>query len=360
MTETHKAWRLHAYGDLRLDTVSALLPDPAGVLVRVEAAAVLSYTDKVISGAVPYALPPMPFVPGTNAVGQIIAVGGTVTQFHPGQRVFLSPHLRADVAAAARPQILIGLTAMAGSADDLALQKHWRDGVFTEVAHWPASCVTPLSDASTYSAVQWLGLAKLVVPYGGVNRGGLIGGQTIIINGATGYFGSGAVMVALARGAGRVVAVGRSAAALDALCGIFGSRVVAAVVTGVVDSDRETILRAADGPADLALDLLGRARSTSTTLSALRSLKRGGRLVIMGSADVPLEVSFGEMLANDWEIVGQFMYEREAPAELVALVDKGLLDLDRINAKVFPLADLPAAISAAAAMKGFDMTAVTP
>lgn len=360
MKETHKAWRLHAHGDLRLDTLPSSAPDPAGLLVQIEAAMVLSYTDKVVSGAVPYALPPMPFVPGTNAVGRIVATGETVTRFHLGERVFLSPHLRADVAAAAPPQILIGLTAMAGTPDDLALQNRWRDGVFTEVAHWPAACVTPLHDASPNTALQWLGLAKLVVPYGGLNRGGLIGGQTVIINGAAGYFGSGAVMVALARGAGRVVAVGRHAAALDELRDIFGDRVVPAIVNGDLGRDRDTILRAAGGPADLALDLLGRAQSTSTTLSTLRSLKRGGRLVIMGSANAPLEVSFGEMLANDWEIVGQFMYGREAPAELAALVDKGLLNLGHIKAKAFPLADLPAGISWAAGMKGLDLTAVTP
>jgi hypothetical protein len=78
-------------------------------------------------------------------------------------------------------------------------------------------------------------------------------------------------------------------------------------------SDIETIRNAAGGAADVAIDLLGSAKSTSTALSTPSGLKRGRRLVIMGSADVPLEISF---LANDWEIVGQFMYERNAPAKL--------------------------------------------
>ena len=39
---------------------------------------VLSYTGKVLSGAVPYSLPPMPFVPGTNAIARVIAAGGNV------------------------------------------------------------------------------------------------------------------------------------------------------------------------------------------------------------------------------------------------------------------------------------------
>ena len=105
------------------------------------------------------------------------------------------------------------------------------------------------------------------------------GGDTVIVNGATGYFGSGAVMLAVAMGAGRVVAVGRNAAALESLRAAFGSRVVAAAVTGEADKDLDLIRRAAGGTADVALDLLGSARSTSTTHSTLRALKRGGRLV---------------------------------------------------------------------------------
>jgi len=112
--------------------------------------------------------------------------------------------------------------------------------------------------------------------------------------------------------------------------------------------------------ADVALDLLGSAKSTSTTLSSLRALKRGGRLVLMGSADVPLELSFREMLANDWEVVGQFMYARTAPGQLAALAAEGLLDLSKIIVATFKLADFRRAVEAAALMQGLDLTAVVP
>ena len=141
-------------------------------------------------------------------------------------------------------------------------------------------------------------------------------------------------------GAGRVVAVGRNIAALKSLRAAFGPRVIAAAVTGDTAKDLAIIRDAAGGAADVALDILGSAKSTSTTLSTLRALKRGGRLVIMGSAEVPLEVSFREMLANDWEIVGKFMYERQAPGQLAALVASGLLDLTNIRVKAFKLTEL--------------------
>ncbi|MGC2777642.1 MAG: zinc-binding alcohol dehydrogenase family protein [Bradyrhizobium sp.] len=358
---THKAWRLHAPHDLRFEDVDTVHAAPDGVVVRIEAAAMLSYMDKIIAGSLPYALPPMPFVPGTNAVGRVIEAGTQVGHVRPGDLVFLSPHLRADVPDSEPPQILIGLTAMGGSEAAVGLQSRWRDGVFAEIAHWPASCVTPLAGLDDRPVIELLGLAKLVVPFGGLRRLKLRGGQTVIINGATGYFGAGAVLLAVAMGAGRIVAVGRRREALQQLAETLGPRVIPAVVTGDdTAKDTATIRHAACGGADVALDLLGQASSTSTTLSTLRALRRGGRLVLMGSATAPLPLSFGEMLANDWEVVGQFMYDRTAPGELAMLARERLLDLSSIIVTSFGLADLPRAVDAAALMQGLDLTALVP
>ena len=360
MAQTHKAWRLHAHNDLRFDGVETPNPAPDGVLVRIEAGMVLSYMGRVLSGAVPYSLPPMPFVPGTNAIGRVIATGDNVGHVRHGDRVFLSPHLRGDVPDTDPPQILIGLTATVTSEAALAMQARWRDGVFAEIAHWPAACVTPLDRLDDRLATELIGLAKLIVPFGGLQRTGLRGGQTIIINGGSGYFGSGAVMLAVSMGAGRVVAVGRNEAALKSLRDAFGPRVIPAGVTGDATKDLAIIRRAAGGHADVALDLLGAAKSTSTTLSCLRALKRGGRLVLMGSAEVPLELSFREMLANDWEVVGQFMYDRTAPGQLASLAAEGLLDLKKIMVSTYKLADFRLAVEAAALMQGLDLTALVP
>jgi alcohol dehydrogenase len=360
MAQTHKAWRLHAHDDLRFDDVETPEPAPDGVLVRIEAGMVLSYMGRVLSGQVPYSLPPMPFVPGTNAIGRVIAAGENVSHVQPGDRVFLSPHLRGDVPDGDPPQILIGLTATVTRPAALAMQMRWRDGVFAETAHWPAACVTPLFNMDDKPATELIGLAKLIVPFGGIQRTGLRGGETILINGATGYFGSGAVMLAASMGAGRVVAVGRKREALENLRGTFGPRVIPAAVTGDAEKDLAIIRNAAGGGADVALDLLGAARSTSTTLSCLRTLKRGGRLVLMGSADVPLELSFREMLANDWEVVGQFMYARQSPGQLAQLAVEGLVDLRKIVVTTFKLGDFRRAIEAAALMQGLDLTAVVP
>src|SRR5260370_19768418 len=153
-------------------------------------------------------------VPGTKGIARVIAVGDNVSHVRERDLVFLSPHLRGDVPDPEPPQILIGLTAMATTPAALALQARWRDGVFAEIAHWPAACVTPLLGLDDKPATDLIGLAKLIVPFGGLQRSRLRGGDTIIINGASGYFGSGAVILARPMGAARLVAVGRNRAQL--------------------------------------------------------------------------------------------------------------------------------------------------
>lgn len=365
-SRTHKAWRLHAPDDLRLEEVATPQPPAAGgVVVRIEGAMVLSYMNKVMSGAIPYALPPLPFVPGTNAVGVVEAVGANVVHLNPGMRVFLSPHMTADERVSDPAQILIGLTAMGSARADgtpgesQIMQDLWRDGVFAEKTHWPAAAVTPLGALADAPTQQALALAKIIVPYGGLLRGRLHAGQIVIINGATGYYGSAAVMAALAMGASRVIAAGRTAGTLDEIAKQLGPRVKPVVLAGEVERDIKALREASDG-ADLALDLLGQANDTATTLAVLRALRRGGRLVLMGSANAPLQVSFGEMLSNNWEVVGNFMYPKDAPAQLIKLASAGLLDVAAVQTKRFALADLPQAIDAASKMRGLDMTMVAP
>lgn len=84
----------------------------------------------------------------------------------------------------------------------------------------------------------------------------------------------------------------------------------------------------------------------------------GGRLVLMGSVSEPLPLRVGEMLANDWWVIGNFMYPKDAPGRLVPMLASGTLRLDAVTIQRFPLAELPSAISAAARMRGLDLTVV--
>jgi alcohol dehydrogenase len=138
-----------------------------------------------------------------------------------------------------------------------------------------------------------------------------------------------------------------------------GERVIPVALTGDAESDTDAMRKAAGGGIDAALDVIG-AKSSTSTGSVLRSLRRGGRLAMMGSCSEPLSIGFGEMLANDWLIVGQFMYPQDAPQRLVRLAASGQLRLDAIRPRIYGFADLPKALDEAVTMRGLELTALTP
>jgi len=41
----------------------------------------------------------------------------------------------------------------------------------------------------------------------------------------------------------------------------------------------------------------------------------------LGSSSAPLPLAYYDMLANDWHLMGCFMYPKDAPARLAALVE---------------------------------------
>lgn len=53
--------------------------------------------------------------------------------------------------------------------------------------------------------------------------------------------------------------------------------------------------------------------------------------MLMGSMTAPLSLSYSEIIANNWEIIGQFMYPADAFARLVDMLRSGQLDIGTIR-----------------------------
>jgi alcohol dehydrogenase len=162
-------------------------------------------------------------------------------------------------------------------------------------------------------------------------RGRLAAGETAIITRATGAYGTAAVLVAMAMGAGKVIAAGRNARSLDALAKAVGKKAVGkristVVLKGDVQKDAEALRAASDGGADMAFDMVGQAGDPNATLAALSGVRRRGRLVLMGSMTSPMPVNYMQMMGNSLEIVGHFMFEADAHLNMLTLLRNGLLD----------------------------------
>ncbi|WP_408508233.1 zinc-binding dehydrogenase [Paraburkholderia sediminicola] len=130
------------------------------------------------------------------------------------------------------------------------------------------------------------------------------------------------------------------------------------MLSGDAAQDTAAIRTASGGGADLAFDMVGQATDANATLVALRSLRRGGRLVLMGSMQVDLPIPYREMLLNNWELIGHFMYTRADYLALVSLVTSGQVPLEAVELKSYPFAQLEAAIDAAGRMSGLQCTVV--
>ena len=151
------------------------------------------------------------------------AVGPDATRLAVGDWVSIDPTVRSRDDAVSPDIILQGLTA--GSQAALRLQRYYHDGAFAEQVRVPTENASLIGAIDPADAGRWCALGTLLVPYGGLLAGRLLAGETLLVNGATGAFGSAGVAVGVAMGAGRVVATGRNEKALADLERRFGDRV---------------------------------------------------------------------------------------------------------------------------------------
>ncbi|MBL6614608.1 MAG: zinc-binding dehydrogenase [Reyranella sp.] len=354
-----KAAVLKALGSpLAVETV----PDPVlgtgEVIVDVAATKVLAYAGDVLSGQRRYLLEP-PIVPGAGCIGRVREVGPDATELAPGDWVFCDPTVRSRDNAQAPDIILQGLTA--GSQRALRLQKYFHDGSWAERTRVPTECVVRIGAISDAEAVSWCAFGNFAVAYGGYVAANLQPGETVLVNGATGAFGSGGVAVALAMGASTVIATGRNQQALDDLARRFGKRVRPVRMAGDEERDRQAILDLAGAPIDCVLDLLPPAATPAQVRAALLTVRPYGRVVLMGGVRQDVGVPYDWLMRHCITIHGQWMYRRDAIPRLIALVRSGLLSLEHHQAKCFGLDDVNEAIAHAAAHAGpFSMTVLRP
>lgn len=126
-------------------------------------------------------------------------------------------------------------------------------------------------------SVNFIPLGFLSVAHGGLLAGSLQPGQTLVVNGASGNLGGCAVTVALAMGAGKVVALGRNLKALNIVKDLDPRRVTVVQLTGDVQKDSQNILEAAGGQgADLVFDALGEVHTSDATMAAIKSVRVKG------------------------------------------------------------------------------------
>ena len=263
-----RAWQVQQLGEprdaLRLAEIPDPEPAPGQVLVRVLGAAA-NFPDVLMCQGSYQVRPALPFTPGIELCGEVVAVGSGVTGIAVGDRVIGGPALPS--------------------------------GAFAELALMNAGDVLPapegLDDAEaaaffiTYQT-GWFGLHR---------RARLAAGETLLVQAAAGGVGSGAVQLGKAAGARVIGVVGgeRKAEVARAL----GADVV---VDRLSQDFVQVVKEVTDGRgADVVYDPVGGDAYTRST----KCIAFEGRVLVVGfaSGQIP-SAALNHALIKNYSIVG--------------------------------------------------------
>jgi NADPH:quinone reductase-like Zn-dependent oxidoreductase len=353
-----KAVWLEAVGaPLEIRDIPDPVVSPSGVVVRVLAVRVPSYTRRILDGTRGNDLP-APLIPGPTCIGQVECVGADVFDIAVGDVVLCNSLLSSGDLTQSPDEILIAWTGT-GSERSLAMQNLWRHGSFAELAHYPARCLTVLPEGVLFDRTRLPFLASLAIADGGLRRGGLVAGQVVVINGATGQLGSAAVLLALAHGAARVVATGRNVQRLKTLAE-SNQRVVTHVLSGAREKDAVSIRQLAHGAIDLVVDYLADTPTPDPTLAGFDALRLGGTLILVGGGRHTLPLPYAQIMRQQLTIRGSFMFDRASALQVWNLVRSGAIDLSIVTAFPFPLRDIEQAMDMAMTLGGLEYALLLP
>ena len=278
------------------------LPSPSGaeLLIEVEACGVCHRDLIDRAGRWPFLK--VPVTPGHEAVGRVVAAGPTARDFGPGDRVG-TMHRDACGACAAckkgKTSLCEGAAWVFGIMADGGYARHVlapESALYVLPAAMPApeAAVMHCTFGTAYRDVKTLGN---VAP-----------GERVLVTGANGGVGMAAVQIAARLGA-EVVAVVRSAEHAAVLSRLGAHDVI-------VDPGTTFHENRAAGGIDLALEAVGH----STFASSLRTLRLGGRMVVVGNI-VPERVALnlGALITRGLSLIGGSGATRADMTELLAL-----------------------------------------
>ncbi len=243
---------------LTLTDVDAPQPTEGMVLIDVHAAGV-GFVDMLITKGEYQIKPPLPFIPGLEVAGTVVAGGG----LEPGTRV-------------------VATTPFGG---------------FAEQALAPENLVFPIPDELAFDAAAGMIINYQTAHLGLTRRGRLAAGETVLVHGAGGGVGTASIEVAKALGAGRVIAVARGEEKLAA------ARAAGADDMLDAESDWVSTVRELTGGrgADVVVDPVGGDRFDQS----LRCMAPEGRLLVVGFAAgrIP-ELPVNRLLLRHLDVVG--------------------------------------------------------
>lgn len=310
-----KAIIYHEFGDvdvLRYEDIKEPEPGDDEVLVRVKASSLNSLDIRLRTGKSPRPVD-LPHVGGVDVSGDVSRTGKNVSGIREGDRVVLNPTIMLDK-----------------GFDVLGVNRY---GGFAEYVKIPAENVVKIPDNVSYDQASTLPICYVTAYYGLFTRGGLKEGETVLVQAAGSGTGSAAVQIAKMKGA-KVIATAGSDSKLEK-----AKKLGADETINYNDKDfAEEIKNITGGKGvDIIFDQIG----ASAINNNLKSLKQGGRLLLVGVVGGPVVESFslGPVIMRDISLLGVTVFSapKSDLEEVVKLVSDGRID--PVIDKTLPLSE---------------------
>jgi len=236
-------------------------PQTGQVLLRVRAAA-LNFPDYLMTQGRYQFKPSLPFVPGLEAAGEVIATGEDVLHVKVGD----------------------------------AVVAHARHGAVAGAMLTHAAEVRPVPSGLDWAEAAAFHAAAMTAYVGLVRRAHLQAGETLLVHGASGGVGMACVQLGRHLGA-RVIATGRSKEKLDVVRAHGADETV-----NLADDLREQVLKLTEGKGvDVVVDTVG----GDVFDASLRCMAWGGRLLVVGFVGGRIsEVKANYILIKNLAILG--------------------------------------------------------
>jgi NADPH2:quinone reductase len=303
MEDIMKAIRVHEFGGpevMKLEDVADLLPGPGQVVLRVHAAGVNPVESYVRTGT--YAIKPnLPYTPGNDAAGVVVAVGAGVTSVKAGDRVYTSGALT---------------------------------GTYAEQTLCLEGQVHRLPDSVSFEQGAAIGVAYGTAYRGLFQRGDAKAGETVLVHGASGGVGTAAVQLARAAGI-TVIGTAGSEEGLKLVKQQGAHHVLNHAAEGYLD---ELMTLTGGRGVDVILEML----ANKNLGKDLTVLAKKGRVVVIGSRG-PVEINPRDAMGREADIRGLTLFATseaesgEMHAALVAGLENGTLR--PVIAQKIPLAE---------------------
>ncbi|HEY3220742.1 MAG TPA: zinc-binding dehydrogenase [Gemmatimonadales bacterium] len=306
------------------DVPDAPAPQAGQVRVAIKAAA-LNHLDLFVAAGLPGGPDRFPHVVGADGAGVVDAVGAGVTAVHPGERVMLNPGISDYTCEFCR-----------AGEHSLCVNYHMLGehvaGTLAEFVTVPAHNVAripPTSPELTWPEAAAFSLVTLTAWRMLVTRAQLKAGETVLIWGIGGGVSLAALRIAKLLGARAIVTSSDDAK-------LAAAKQLGADITLNHRTEKVSLeIRALTNKrgVDVVVDNVGAA----TWEDSLRSLRRGGRLVICGATSGPqIGLDLRRLFWHHWSILGSTMGNAAEYAEVVRRLGEG--QLRPIVDRVYPIA----------------------